>query len=108
MSAAAQVQVHIDAAEAMRQLRLVEYQIAHRALDEAKERLVATTKNTFPIGAIVRSQIRHGVYVVGEVVGHEEVWGYPGSILVRNLATGKTHRAYPKQADWVQLLELPS
>lgn len=70
------------------------YLDAMRAHEAGCKALVAATRAAFPIGTPVESQQRHGVIVAGEVAGICE-YGNPGCVVVRNVRTGKTHRAYP-------------
>lgn len=70
------------------------YLAAHKAHEDARKALIAATRAAFPIGLQVESQQRHGVIVDGEVTAACE-YSDPGAVVVRNVRTGKTHRAYP-------------
>lgn len=70
------------------------YVDAVRAHEATRKALIAATRAAFPIGTPVESQQRHGVIVAGVVAGICE-YSDPGCVVVRNVRTDKTHRAYP-------------
>jgi predicted lipid-binding transport protein (Tim44 family) len=70
------------------------YRNAYEAYHLAQSNLAAATVAAFPLGAAVVSYARK-TPIYGKVVGHGAAWNNPGSILVKNDNTGKTHRAIP-------------
>lgn len=73
------------------------YLQAYKAHQAALVNLVEATREAFPVGTRVMSQQRHGVIIEGVVAGICEYGDY-GCVTVRNVRTGKCHRAYPFSA----------
>ena len=72
------------------------YLAAHKAHEDAQKALIEATRRSFPIGTRVMSEQRHNVVVEGEVVAVcQYVSQDAGCVVVRNLRTGKSHRAAP-------------
>jgi hypothetical protein len=60
---------------------------------QAAERLMAKTRECFPVGALVRVTLGKS-RVEGRVVGHSWCWWYkPDEVRIRNVRTGK-HRHF--------------
>ena len=70
------------------------YMTAGRAYDQAINDLFTASKEAFPVGTYVRSEIRSGTIVEGVICGHCE-FSRHGYVVVKNTRTGKTHYAYP-------------
>lgn len=74
--------------------KLAEYTQAYGRHIQAIQDLIDATELAFPIGTRVMSQQRHGVIVEGEVIGICRYHDY-GCVIVKNIRTDKSHRAYP-------------
>lgn len=77
------------------------YLAAYQRLHDAQGELVDATRRAFPVGAQVRSEVRHQVFVHGTVSAICDGHDY-GCIIVRNNKTEKMHRAYPMMKGAVQ------
>lgn len=73
---------------------IAKFERAKESYAVAQQRLSDATAAAFPLGAAVVSYARK-FPIYGVVVGHGRPWCDPDSIIVKNDATGKTHRAWP-------------
>lgn len=61
----------------------------------ASKRVIEAAMAAFPQGSLVTSFHLSKRGCVCRVIGYGHVWKYPGELALRNVKTGKTHRAHP-------------
>lgn len=74
--------------------------IAYEKYHQSADALIAATVARFPHGSTVEFTDHHKRTVRGEVVRVEDAWWYhPGTVVVRNLKTGKQRKVHAPTSD---------